>query len=718
MQEMRNLFCLLFLMLGMNVHAQVAISSDASSPDNSAMLEIKSTNQGLLIPRMTTFQMYSITSPAAGLLVYNTSLNAFFCYNVWGWNMLAAGSSAVLQDANANTRVEVEKNPDEDIIRFSLAGYEKMTLVGERLELVNYSENTFLGMSSGQANTLGMSNSAFGANALYANTEGQFNTGIGKGALNHNLTGNYNSGCGAVALFKNTIGQNNTATGSYALYSNISGNDNSSTGYSSLYWNATGSRNTATGTEALYSNSEGIENTATGYHALYANTTGGFNTATGQNALAANVDGNGNTATGIAALSANTSGSNNTSTGNVSMQYNTLGVNNTADGVYALWKNRTGCRNVAVGMGALKNQTFENAGYVWDAENVAVGFQALYNNQPASTITGIMNTAIGSQAMTGNTTGAGNVASGAFALLSNTIGRYNVANGIHALHSNLSGEDNVAMGADAMWDNTLGSDNTAVGTTALFNNVSGDGNTAIGHSALLYCSGNYNTALGYSAGFGINSNTCVGAFAGNTGHTCGTFLGYNANVPAFSYTNCMALGYNSLVDASNKVVIGNTSVISIGGFANWSNLSDGRYKKNVNENVPGLAFITLLKPLTYNLDMRLLNADINAQRNYGKNGNGKEGDFDEDVKGMEAKEKIVYSGFVAQDVEKAAKALGYDFSGVDAPQDEHGHYGLRYAEFVVPLVKAVQEQQQMIEELRKQNEQLVKRLEILESKSK
>src|SRR4030095_5108678 len=55
------------------------------------------------------------------------------------------------------------------------------------------------------------------------------------------------------------------------------------------------------------------------------------------------------------------------------------------------------------------------------------------------------------------------------------------------------------------------------------------------------------------------------------------------------------------------------------------------------------------------------------------------------------KEQIIYSGFVAQDVEKSAKEIGYDFSGVDAAKNDKDLYGLRYAEFVVPLVKAVQE---------------------------
>jgi len=49
-------------------------------------------------------------------------------------------------------------------------------------------------------------------------------------------------------------------------------------------------------------------------------------------------------------------------------------------------------------------------------------------------------------------------------------------------------------------------------------------------------------------------------------------------------------------------------------------------------------------------------------------------------------------------VEQTAGEIGYDFSGVDKPQNEESFYGLRYATFVVPLVKAVQEQQAMIEE--------------------
>ena len=48
-------------------------------------------------------------------------------------------------------------------------------------------------------------------------------------------------------------------------------------------------------------------------------------------------------------------------------------------------------------------------------------------------------------------------------------------------------------------------------------------------------------------------------------------------------------------------------------------------------------------------------------------------------------------GFVAQEVDAVVKKSGYVFSGVEVPQNENDPYTIRYEEFVVPLVKAVQE---------------------------
>ncbi|MBP6091851.1 MAG: hypothetical protein KA521_11415, partial [Crocinitomicaceae bacterium] len=49
---------------------------------------------------------------------------------------------------------------------------------------------------------------------------------------------------------------------------------------------------------------------------------------------------------------------------------------------------------------------------------------------------------------------------------------------------------------------------------------------------------------------------------------------------------------------------------------------------------------------------------------------------------------------------------GYDFSGVQKPQNANDTYAVRYAEFVVPLVKAVQELANENEKLMVRNQEL------------
>jgi predicted RNase H-like nuclease (RuvC/YqgF family) len=75
------------------------------------------------------------------------------------------------------------------------------------------------------------------------------------------------------------------------------------------------------------------------------------------------------------------------------------------------------------------------------------------------------------------------------------------------------------------------------------------------------------------------------------------------------------------------------------------------------------------------------------------------------------KELVIQTGFLAQEVEDAARSIGYDFSGVDRPDNITDLYGLRYAEFVVPLVKGMQEQQEIIEAQQKQIRELLEKNE-------
>jgi hypothetical protein len=122
-------------------------------------------------------------------------------------------------------------------------------------------------------------------------------------------------------------------------------------------------------------------------------------------------------------------------------------------------------------------------------------------------------------------------------------------------------------------------------------------------------------------------------------------------------------------------------------------------KTGVQQNVPGLAFIKLLNPVTYHLQVNAINS-LTLSEHQKKIG------MDKDEKSILEKESKLYTGFIAQEVEAAAKQAGYDFSGVDAPKNEKDLYGLRYSEFVVPLVKSVQE-------LAAQNAELKSDLEIL-----
>jgi len=132
--------------------------------------------------------------------------------------------------------------------------------------------------------------------------------------------------------------------------------------------------------------------------------------------------------------------------------------------------------------------------------------------------------------------------------------------------------------------------------------------------------------------------------------------------------------------------------------------------------VPGLAFINKLRPVTYTLDATGL--DNFLHKNQSKKDQPNAAAKAMMDRALKEKEKTRFTGFVAQDVEKSAKELGFNFSGIDAPKNENDVYGLRYADFVVPLVKAVQEQQVLIDKQQKQIDELLKELQAIKEKIK
>jgi hypothetical protein len=85
------------LLVDCMVFAQVSISADNSAADNSAMLDVKSTSKGMLIPRMTQSEIEAIVNPANGMVVFCTTSNKFFAYllNLNQWKEIAYGSSII-----------------------------------------------------------------------------------------------------------------------------------------------------------------------------------------------------------------------------------------------------------------------------------------------------------------------------------------------------------------------------------------------------------------------------------------------------------------------------------------------------------------------------------------------------------------------------------------------------------------------------------------------
>ena len=398
----------------------------------------------------------------------------------------------------------------------------------------------------------------------------------------------------------------------------------------------------------------------------------------------------------------------------------------------------TGFSNVAIGTDALRFNTRSNIVGIGDSAlfnngsgaafptnavfNTAVGSKALYSNTLGSHNTavgsqsltnngGSDNTAVGALSLSSNFNGSGNTATGSQTLKFNTTGSHNTAIGNASLMNNTTGSQNTATGAVSLQLTTTGFLNTANGTSALRFNVTGSNNTAMGNAALHNSNGNSNTAIGVSA-LGITTvadfNTALGYNAAalfNMGFN-NVMLGANSDVNQNGLFNCVAIGESSRCTGSSQVRLGNAFTNSIGGVVGFSNLSDARYKSNIKENVTGLDFIMRLRPVTYQLNLMDISNKLNAN---------KADQMPEALReSVIEQEKTILSGFVAQEVEKAAKDAGYDFSGVEKPKNENDFYALRYSEFVVPLVKAIQEQQEMINELKKQNADLLKRMVDLE----
>lgn len=539
----------------------------------------------------------------------------------------------------------------EDIAQ-DLQGLPRIDDDKEKIDLGVYEKpdcdcNEIIGTNAGSNITTGLSNSIYGEEAGYSLTKGSFNSIMG-----------YQAG------YSLMIGDSSVMMGYQAGY-NTTASKNIFVGAQAGYTNTVGSNNYFIGTKAGYNNTTGYNNITIGEDAGINLTTGFNNIIIGENY----------------SLSVETTGRDNIFIGNNINNCSSCSFNVAIGSGYGAGADlSTGSYNVFFGESAGSDLGIGN----W---NTFIGSDAGYHTEETN-----YNTFIGASAgwdndrLNSTSTAAYNTYIGDSCGFRNREGAYNVGIGANAGPENGGStyDNNTYIGASAYIDHEnitlIGYGSAAykqynVGVGAYID-LRQTGAIGVGYQS--YINGKYAIGIGYqdtiSANYGVNLG-----YQANVADKYGIAIGKNA-ISSSEYSialgsgasatgyNSAAIGYNASVIGSHEIVFGNTSTTTIGGTVDFTALSDERYKTNIQENVVGLDFIRALRPVTYLLQV---SDTFNISDTY--------------------------SGFIAQEVEQAANTTNFNFSGIDY-RENIDRYGLRYAEFVVPLVKAIQELQPKIEQ--------------------
>jgi hypothetical protein len=665
----------------------VAINTDGSNADNSALLDIKSSTKGILIPRVTSAQKTAIVLPATGLLVYQTDGTAgFYFFNGSSWAPLSSAAQGPLSgwattgnigtDSTVNFIGTADNNPligkvnGEQVFRFSknmhtvIGGYQAgknnsgdyNTFYGYQAGMANTTGdgNLFVGHISGLANTSGRQNVFIGPYSGVYNTTGSYNQFFGFQSGEYNTTGSENTFSGYQSGQSNTTGYQNFFNGMYSGNTNTSGYQNHFEGYKAGGFNTIGNQNHFSGYLAGYHNSTANGNQFMGFESGYSNSTGAANLFIGNMAGYSNTTANNNHFIGNAAGFSNTTGTGNFFEGDEAGYSNTIGSNNYFSGYFAGYANSTGSQNLFVG---------NTAGFL-------------------------------------NTSGAYNMFLGNEAGRNNLTGANNFFSGYRAGYSNTTGGLNYFSGQGAGYKNTTGSDNTVIGFYAGYQNSVGNGNVMIGHMAGYNETGNNKLYISNSS---TTTPLIYGDFNNPQLTACGSFKVWRA---PNSYDPVIL----RLVDDHDVIV----SYTDKSQQYEWQTSASSTASPSTSmftffyENSPtyggrilelyGDGHAQLYGSLNQSSDVRLkkdlstLNGSLEKVRQ---------------LRGVtfnwidKTKDSAQQIGFIAQEVEKIFPQL--------VKTDKEGIKSVAYSNMTAVLVEAIKEQQQQIEELKKEVEELKKR---------
>ena len=613
-----------------------------------------------------TFTVKNATSDSNGLKISQGGSDASNILNHYNGTLNLGVSNSVRFIIDSNSRISLGNNDSgtnntifgnqagDDIA----SGGNYNTIFGHNAgsKLTTGDASVFIGQGAGQVHVTGNRNIAIGHNAMVDTDAGSTSY-----ASNDNLFIGVDAGGGT---WTNTAIQQNVAIGNYSMDSALNeAQENTAVGYGSL-----GSITTADKVVAI------------GFEAGKLITTGGSNTIVGAAAGDAMEGASDAVLIGTSAGGAITSGDYNVVIGKGAGAAISTSDGNTMVGTFAGQAITGGIRNTLIGYGTMATADGD------EDQNVVIGHGAggSINNDDAD-----HNVIIGADAGTGGT--------GAMARC--------VAIGYQAMKSTAGSgtTGNVAIGYEALKDLSSGTGNLAVGYLAGANITTTANNTAVGYNALETCSsGNRNTVFGYQAGVAItsgNDNICIGNAAGDglqDANGC-VIIGQGSDAATdANYAN--VIGHNITGTATQRSRIGaGSNYVELDHSTsgnNWANTSDERIKKDIVDNDLGLDFVNNLRPIKYK---------EKPLKDWPKQFLAK--DAEEDLNAESDKEFV---GFISQEVKEIMDKNNTTFSGWQV-DEESGREALQYDKFVVPLVKAVQE-------LSTENDDLKKRMEVLENK--
>lgn len=345
--------------------------------------------------------------------------------------------------------------------------------------------------------------------------------------------------------------------------------------------------------------------------------------------------------------------------------------------------------STAFGIDSLANNNVKSVGIGWKTGQLLYGGrQAQYNvliGSAAGKYTyGQKNVGVGTSAFAGFNDRCRGVAVGLDSFRGSSYGRESVAVGALAGCNAFHNPNFVAVGFGASKGGpNYGGDNvTAIGAYALCNagpnSYNSNSNTALGCGALRDLNtGTFNIAIGFKAG--ETNDQCCQIIVGANANTAGN---PSPPPPTPPFTSCRHTVWGG---ANNSVC----NCI----WVNWQSFSDANDKTDIESltDNEGIDFITRLRPVSYNLDLREKYV-INCGYEYGQKD------------GSQANEKKSY-GLIAQEVREVMDDLDLEFAGVgyNGTKDV---YNMTMEEFISPITKAIQNLDERTQKLKSKVETL------------